>query len=756
MLQLRGSLFDIGIESLLFAAMDSVRSLSCVSLICLCTQLLGSSGVAASSANTSLWGKKLSFWGRPCIWQLQPEVVVPALQELSVCMLLHHTHALEWTGFDYKAPGKAHIELGLGGTGTHLSVWLFGEMHSVKRDLKLLDWYNVCVTWSGRAHRLRIYINGTSEYETSVKAFLPQQLASHGTLTLGVSHYTINNGEVQPQTGKDLLGEIGRFRMWAREWSAEELKGQSCAEGDVLSCEVYVSVDPAADVDVVQAHIASLLSSTFSSHLLTMTADPHSISVVPVAPTQSLPARPANMSTTGDPLDLNKTAVGPDTFFRVKLTLGMYGSQTKSEEIIEKWVKQQLDNGTMTVLNLIIERIVRRNMGQHNGLMVSNGAEVVDMIQDLVGVQLGNNAELSSSELSTVVEKLCEVIDIGSIKPAVGANIVNIVADILLSKTYITPVAGIINNSHISNLKDGVLVTFSHQTPKQVSMNSVHRKLRRDYPSKILINLSAALLGLSMLFLLNSWLSSFSDYSLCIATAATMHYFLLASFTWMGLEAVHMYLALVKVFNIYVPSYILKFCAVGWGVPLVVVSLVLAIDKDAYGSSLPDESAVMLQSSDQLVNDMTAVPRSPSSCWLQNDVFFYVTVVAFVLLILLCNTVVFTVVLIQIRKMRANKHSTNRLTSLHDLRAVAGLTVLLGLTWSIGFFSFGAGKVVFMYLFSIFNTLQDWSRSMTAGGRCNNNRFVNSDSVASDNTSTIRKISDSSTLGSTPNHQQGA
>lgn len=91
------------------------------------------------------------------------------------------------------------------------------------------------------------------------------------------------------------------------------------------------------------------------------------------------------------------------------------------------------------------------------------------------------------------------------------------------------------------------------------------RKLRRDYPSKILINLSVALLGLNMLFLLDSWLSSFSNYGLCIATAATMHYFLLASFTWMGLEAVHMYFALVKVFNTYVPSYILKFCAVGWG-----------------------------------------------------------------------------------------------------------------------------------------------------------------------------------------------
>lgn len=92
-----------------------------------------------------------------------------------------------------------------------------------------------------------------------------------------------------------------------------------------------------------------------------------------------------------------------------------------------------------------------------------------------------------------------------------------------------------------------------------------YRKLRRDNPSKILINLSVALLGLNMLFLVNSWFASFDSDELCIAVAAIQHYFLLAAFTWMGLEAINMYLALVKVFNAYVPSYILKCCALGWG-----------------------------------------------------------------------------------------------------------------------------------------------------------------------------------------------
>lgn len=96
---------------------------------------------------------------------------------------------------------------------------------------------------------------------------------------------------------------------------------------------------------------------------------------------------------------------------------------------------------------------------------------------------------------------------------------------------------------------------------------STHRKLRRDYPSKILMNLSSALLFLNLIFLLDGWITSFDVAGLCTAVAALLHFFLLATFTWMGLEAVHMYIALVKVFNTYIHRYILKFCIIGWGKP---------------------------------------------------------------------------------------------------------------------------------------------------------------------------------------------
>lgn len=79
------------------------------------------------------------------------------------------------------------------------------------------------------------------------------------------------------------------------------------------------------------------------------------------------------------------------------------------------------------------------------------------------------------------------------------------------------------------------------------------------------MNLSTSLLFLNMVFLLDGWLASLDTDWLCLSVAVFLHYFLLTTFTWMGLESIHMYIALVKVFNTYIRRYILKFCIVGWG-----------------------------------------------------------------------------------------------------------------------------------------------------------------------------------------------
>ncbi|XP_048851224.1 mucin-5AC-like isoform X2 [Brienomyrus brachyistius] len=218
-------------------------------------------------------------------------------------------------------------------------------------------------------------------------------------------------------------------------------------------------------------------------------------------------------------------------------------------------------------------------------------------------------------------------------------------------------------------------------------------KLRRDIPSKILIQLCMALLMLNLVFLLDSWLALYPQATgLCASTAFFLHYFLLASFTWMGLEAFHMYLALVKVFNTYVTRYMLKFCIVGWGAPLVVVVIIISVNQKNYGlgsyGHFPDGS-------------------TDTFCWLTDLTVFYVGVVAYFCLVFLINLAMFVVVLVQLcRIKRQNPHNTQHRSLLQDLRSVAGLTVLLGLTWGFAFFAWGPVNLAFMYLFSIFNSLQ--------------------------------------------------
>uniref|UniRef100_A0A8C6F767 Adhesion G protein-coupled receptor G2 n=1 Tax=Monodon monoceros TaxID=40151 RepID=A0A8C6F767_MONMO len=217
-------------------------------------------------------------------------------------------------------------------------------------------------------------------------------------------------------------------------------------------------------------------------------------------------------------------------------------------------------------------------------------------------------------------------------------------------------------------------------------------KIRRDYPSKILIQLCAALLLLNLVFLLDSWIALYDIRGLCISVAIFLHYFLLVSFTWMGLEAFHMYLALVKVFNTYIRKYILKFCIVGWGVPAVVVTIVLIISPDNYG----------LGSYGKFPNG------SPDDfCWINSNAVFYITVVGYFCVIFLLNVSMFIVVLVQLCRIKKKKQlGAQRKTSIQDLRSVAGLTFLLGITWGFAFFAWGPVNVTFMYLFAIFNTLQ--------------------------------------------------
>ncbi|NXS43480.1 AGRG6 protein, partial [Balaeniceps rex] len=150
---------------------------------------------------------------------------------------------------------------------------------------------------------------------------------------------------------------------------------------------------------------------------------------------------------------------------------------------------------------------------------------------------------------------------------------------------------------------------------------------------------------LNLIFLLDGWIASFGIDGLCIAVAALLHFFLLATFTWMGLEAVHMYIALVKVFNTYIRRYILKFCIIGWGEFSRCSIYIACILKSCY------IKAFALSKNDHIFVFFC-------SCWIKNEVVFYVTCAGYFGIMFLMNVAMFIVVMVQI--CGRNGKRTNR------------------------------------------------------------------------------------------------
>lgn len=185
------------------------------------------------SDGVGLQGKKTKLDDLPCFWKLKPATGVHALDELTVCVLVRLNHRRPWTGFVYKTPG-GNIELGLQGTSSSLGVWLLGEKVRVQTELEPHQWYSICITWSRRAHRLHVYINGINQSRFSPVPAKPRPLASNGTLTLGMLYDADAARRVTMEDGSELLSAIGQFKMWNRERSREELSGRICGDEDVL------------------------------------------------------------------------------------------------------------------------------------------------------------------------------------------------------------------------------------------------------------------------------------------------------------------------------------------------------------------------------------------------------------------------------------------------------------------------------------------------------------------------------------------
>ncbi|KAI8496384.1 hypothetical protein Bbelb_256830 [Branchiostoma belcheri] len=196
----------------------------------------------------------------------------------------------------------------------------------------------------------------------------------------------------------------------------------------------------------------------------------------------------------------------------------------------------------------------------------------------------------------------------------------------------------------------------------------VFKQLRQTRPQHILINLCVALLATLIIFL--AGISATSSPVGCTVVAFFLHYFLLAVFMWMAIEAFNMYLAFVKVLGAHVSKFLLKAAIIAWGLPFVIAIITLVVDVP---STYPDGQETY---------------RSTSFCWLQGNQLYF----GFLLpagLILLFNTIVYIMV---ISKLVCRGRTKGRVAdprqggTKQQLRIAIAVMVLVGLTWIFGFF----------------------------------------------------------------------
>ncbi|XP_070244470.1 adhesion G-protein coupled receptor G5 isoform X2 [Bos mutus] len=141
----------------------------------------------------------------------------------------------------------------------------------------------------------------------------------------------------------------------------------------------------------------------------------------------------------------------------------------------------------------------------------------------------------------------------------------------------------------------------------------LHLQARKqsDSVTRIHMNLHASVLLLNITFLLSPVLATPPvPGAACVVLAATLHFALLSCLTWMAIEGFNLYLLLGRVYNVYIRRYVLKLCAVGWGVPAFLVLFLLAVKSSVYGP-------YKIQLSDSHGNStgfkITSIPRDCST-----------------------------------------------------------------------------------------------------------------------------------------------
>ncbi|XP_056107550.1 adhesion G-protein coupled receptor G2-like [Rhinichthys klamathensis goyatoka] len=239
--------------------------------------------------------------------------------------------------------------------------------------------------------------------------------------------------------------------------------------------------------------------------------------------------------------------------------------------------------------------------------------------------------------------------------------------------------------SFISSIGCGISMFFLSVA---LFMHFLLRKAKSNQATKILMNMFVALFLLNLSFLSNESVANTEDKAACVFIALLMHYSMLATFTWFFIQALHMYLWLIRQ-NVTIANYMRKITVFGWIFPAPMVIAVVSIG--GYNT--------------RIINAMSG--KTSQMCWITDTLIHYVVNIGYYILVFIFTTGIFITIftrVVQSRRIRATdgKRSTFR----KQLMMVLSLFLLFGLTWAVAFFGYGPMLIPSYYIFTVLNSFQ--------------------------------------------------
>ncbi|XP_020610903.1 adhesion G protein-coupled receptor L3-like isoform X2 [Orbicella faveolata] len=199
-----------------------------------------------------------------------------------------------------------------------------------------------------------------------------------------------------------------------------------------------------------------------------------------------------------------------------------------------------------------------------------------------------------------------------------------------------------------------------------------------DMRYRIHLNLCAALAAAQLVFV--TGIDATKIKGVCVAVAVMLHYFFTASFTWMFVEAVHLFLKIVSVFNIRI-TRMRYYVAIGWGIPVLIVAISVSVYHEGYGTS--------------------------KLCWLSLDGGFIWAFLIPVVIIVSINVFVLVAIIVVRVSLKGNPLSPGENKRFAAaLKTVIVLFPLLGLCWFFGIVGVMTNSRPFIYAFVVLSSLQ--------------------------------------------------